>query len=558
MNQIPAELPDAKGNERLKAIYARIVEKMKEVVREFEITQDELHVAGDYLNRLGQSGFCRSLVDVSLAMTSVDVTARTEGGTRPNLEGPFHAASAPAARRRRPVRDGAAARLARASSSPARSPTPRPAAPISGRRSSTSGRPTMTAITTASGHHLSGRVRTDADGRYRIRTAVPRDYSDHDHDPIGELFRAMGRHNRRAAHIHAEDLGRRPRALLTTQLFIPGNPYLDSDYVEGAVSDDLMLDMKPVAGEPDTSTRRGSTSRSPRPGDERAVARCSARRRHRRPRASHDRAHRRGSSSAPDIAPLYLGGNAMALGLGKGQPFITLTETVEIVDAGRPRRRPAAARRCRRRLRRAGAPPPRRARARGRRRGGLHIDDQPYPKRASYHRGQGALVDGVADGGAAAHRGRGAARARTSSIVARTDALRVTGSVDETIERCRTYVEAGADALDGARSRSRSGRAVSRRFSRSTPLIWIGGVAPPIPARRNRSRSGLRLALLSVQRRGRDRTSALADLWDGLARTGAIDQSAETLARARKETLDLVDMQTAWDIEDAGGPDAAS
>ena len=26
----------------------------------------------------------------------------------------------------------------------------------------------------------------------------------------------------------------------------------------------------------------------------------------------------------------YLGGNAMALGLGKGQPFLTLTDTVEI------------------------------------------------------------------------------------------------------------------------------------------------------------------------------------------------------------------------------------
>src|SRR5690242_16029310 len=79
-------------NERLKAIHAAVVEKLKEVVREFAITQDELHMAGDFLNRLGQSGMCRSLVDVSLAMTSVDVTARKGGGTRPNLEGPFRGA----------------------------------------------------------------------------------------------------------------------------------------------------------------------------------------------------------------------------------------------------------------------------------------------------------------------------------------------------------------------------------------------------------------------------------------------------------------------------------
>src|SRR5262245_46898782 len=84
--------PDRRGKviphsdkERLEAIWLRTVEKLKEVVREFRITQDELHVAGDYLNRLGQSGMCRSLLDVALAMTSVEATGGTERGTRPCL-----------------------------------------------------------------------------------------------------------------------------------------------------------------------------------------------------------------------------------------------------------------------------------------------------------------------------------------------------------------------------------------------------------------------------------------------------------------------------------------
>ena len=65
--------------ERLRAIWDRSVEKLKEVVREFKITEAELHLAGDYFNRLGQSGMCRSLIDVALAMTSIDDTgaART-------------------------------------------------------------------------------------------------------------------------------------------------------------------------------------------------------------------------------------------------------------------------------------------------------------------------------------------------------------------------------------------------------------------------------------------------------------------------------------------------
>src|SRR3546814_6263710 len=61
----------------------------------------------------------------------------------------------------------------------------------------------------------------------------------------------MGRHNRRAAHIHVK-IWDGDHCLLTTQLFVPGNPYLDSDYVEGAVSDDLLIDMKPgVSGDAD-------------------------------------------------------------------------------------------------------------------------------------------------------------------------------------------------------------------------------------------------------------------------------------------------------------------
>lgn len=246
MTRIPAELPGVEGDARLKAIYARIVEKMKEVVREFEITQDELHVAGDYFNRLGRAGFCRSLIDVNLAMTSVDVTARVAGGTRPNLEGPFHREEAPL----------------RADGDLFAGKAPPPGSPVlllSGRVTDAATGVPLTDATVDlwqadhDGHYdldtlaLFGKIAVDADGIFRARTAVPKDYSDHDHDPIGELFRAMGRHNRRSAHIHVK-IWRAGRCLLTTQLFIPGNPYLESDYVEGAVSDDLIIDMKPVAG----------------------------------------------------------------------------------------------------------------------------------------------------------------------------------------------------------------------------------------------------------------------------------------------------------------------
>ena len=253
---------------------------------------------------------------------------------------------------------------------------------------------------------------------------------------------------------------------------------------------------------------------------------------------------------------VYLGGNALAMGLGKGQPFVTLTETAEVaariartvdvpllVDAGAGFGEPGHLHIAVREIEAAGA-------------AGLHVDDQPYPKRAGYHRGQGALVSA----GDMAARLRTAVAARRDpgcTVVARTDALRVTKSIDETLARCAFYVEAGADALmvldlgpaDAVRFRD---------MFPDTPLIWIGGVVPPVPNLSELEAAGFVLAcypfngaaLIAIR---------LGDLWAGLAATGAIAQPDEELARARGETLALVDMQRFWEIEDdKGGAGAAS
>ncbi len=253
---------------------------------------------------------------------------------------------------------------------------------------------------------------------------------------------------------------------------------------------------------------------------------------------------------------VYLGGNALAMGLGKGQPFVTLTETAEVtariartvdipvlVDAGAGFGEPGHLHIAVREIEAAGA-------------AGLHIDDQPYPKRAGYHRGQGALVSA----GDMATRLRTAVAARRDpgfTIVARTDALRVTKSIEETIARCAGYVEAGADALmvldlgpgDAARF---------RKVFPETPLVWIGGVVPPVPNLSELAAAGFVLACYPFNGVALIATR-LGDLWTGLAADGAILQPDEELARARSETLALVDMQRFWDIEDGkGGAGAAA
>ena len=235
-------MTESLGDERLHAIWLATVAKLKEVVREFHITQDELHQAGDYFDRLGQSGMCRSLIDVALAMTSVDVTSPTIRGTRANLEGPYHA--------EHPRRsDGRLVDRALARDTPtlvlegmvtdASTGAPLPGVELDFWQADQDG------IYDRKGFHLRGVVQSGPDGAYRIETVVPSDYSEHDHDPIGELFRAMGKPNTRAAHIHVR-ASRDGRELLTTQIFMPTSSFLDRDYVEGAVSSDLILDIVPT------------------------------------------------------------------------------------------------------------------------------------------------------------------------------------------------------------------------------------------------------------------------------------------------------------------------
>lgn len=222
---------------RLEAIWLTSVEKMREVVREFRITQDELHVAGDFFNRLGQSGFSRSLIDVALAMTSVDIFDGVKGGTRPNLLGPYHKphdARSDGNLLTRPLKEADTRLTFTGTVRNAKTGAPLPGVELDVWQTDGEG------IYDHAGPHLSGLVVTGPDGRFTVHTVLPSDYSQHDHDPIGELFRAMGRTNSRAAHIHLK-AKLNGRDLLTTQIFMPTSKILDSDYVTGAVSDDLIV-----------------------------------------------------------------------------------------------------------------------------------------------------------------------------------------------------------------------------------------------------------------------------------------------------------------------------
>jgi catechol 1,2-dioxygenase len=82
------------------------------------------------------------------------------------------------------------------------------------------------------GLNLRGKFRTDAEGRYAFRTIKPSYYPIPLDGPVGQMLIAAGRHPYRPAHIHFIVSAPGYEAV-TTELFVEGDPYLDSDAVFG-------------------------------------------------------------------------------------------------------------------------------------------------------------------------------------------------------------------------------------------------------------------------------------------------------------------------------------
>ena len=250
------------------------------------------------------------------------------------------------------------------------------------------------------------------------------------------------------------------------------------------------------------------------------------------------------------FSAVYLGANALGIGRSKAQPFVTLTETRDsvasvsravdlpiIVDAGAGFGDPAHVFQAVRELEAAGA-------------AALHIDDQPYPKQPRYHVGQGQVlpVEVVVEKLILALQAR---RSEDFMIIARTDSLRVTHSIDETIARAQAFAAVGVDGLLVLDLTPEQAPVVKMALP-DIPLGWMGGVTTPIASVREIAAAGFSLALYPFNTVAAV-AAAVADLWKGLKVTGEIGQPDELLARMRPELLEIVHMRKFVDIEQAAG-----
>lgn len=242
----------AAKNERLKFVMEVITRKLHEAVKEIEPTQDEWFEAIMFLTRTGQ--MCNEwrqefillsdVLGVSMLVDAIN-NRKPSGASESTVLGPFHVEGAPE------LPMGANICLDAKGEDMV----------ISGRILDTDGKPIADAVIDVwqandegfydvqqkgiqPDFNLRGVFRTGADGRYWFRAVKPKFYPIPDDGPVGKLLGALGRHPYRPAHLHyiikADGF-----ESLTTHIFDPDDPYINSDAVFG-VKESLLAEFKKV------------------------------------------------------------------------------------------------------------------------------------------------------------------------------------------------------------------------------------------------------------------------------------------------------------------------
>jgi len=238
----------ATSDPRLREIMLSLISHLHAFVKEVKLTEAEWFQAIEILTEAGK--MCSDkrqefilfsdTLGVSMVVDLLD-HRKPDGATESTVFGPFHRLGAPDL----PMGGNIAHRD--------RTGTP---ALVGGRVLDLDGKPVANALldvwqTQSNGlydsqdeHpdqlHMRGRFRSDAEGRYLIRTVLPVNYPIPSDGPVGRMLKATGRHPWRPAHIHfvVSADGYEP---VTTHIFDRTDPYLQSDAVF-AVKESLISD----------------------------------------------------------------------------------------------------------------------------------------------------------------------------------------------------------------------------------------------------------------------------------------------------------------------------
>ena len=243
---------------------------------------------------------------------------------------------------------------------------------------------------------------------------------------------------------------------------------------------------------------------------------------------------------------VYTGGYISGAHLAVTEPLMTMTEQVEVArrvagavdlpvicDAGAGYGDPVHTMRAVRTYEDAGL-------------GGMHIEDQVYPKRASYHMG----LEHVTPLDEFLEKMRYALQARQDKdfvIIGRTDAFSaVEGSMDEAVRRGCALRDLGVDAVMPRGVREREDLAHFRKGVPDIPLLVIAG-ADEISVQEYRD-LGYQIIIYATTSIVVAAT-AILDVYQHLKDTGLTGLSAPDVARLRRRVEELISLPEYYQVE---------
>ena len=239
-------------DQRLKDVMEVITRKLHEAIKEIEPTQEEWFQAIRFLTRTGHMCddwrqefiLLSEVLGVSMLVDAVN-SRRPTGASENTVLGPFHVADAP----EYPMGTNICldqkgedlvvrGRILDTESHPIKG------AKIDVWQANDEGFYDVQQKGIQPDFNLRGVFVTGEDGDHWFRAVKPRHYSIPADGPVGDLLRDLGRHPFRPAHLHfivsAEGYDR-----LTTHIFDPDDPYIESDAVFG-VKESLIAEFKTV------------------------------------------------------------------------------------------------------------------------------------------------------------------------------------------------------------------------------------------------------------------------------------------------------------------------
>lgn len=222
-------------NERIKDVSEAIIDAIRKVLTEKEVSEAEYYAGVGYLISVAETKETGLLCDVFFNSTIVAANAAKVKSSTPAIQGPYFLEGAP-------VVDGKLKTYDTDDHQPLI---------IRGVVLDDAGQPIKEAVVdiwhstpdglysgiveTIPNDYYRGKVLTDATGHYSVRTTMPVPYQIPDQGPTGALLIQMGTHSWRPAHVHFK-VRKEGHMPLTTQYYFEGGEWVDDDCCNGVES----------------------------------------------------------------------------------------------------------------------------------------------------------------------------------------------------------------------------------------------------------------------------------------------------------------------------------